>query len=169
MGPPGDWSLSSYLKIKSTGHLITHHPHDPRSKVAQSCLTLCDPMGCGLPGSSVHGIFQARSQGIFLTQGSNPGLPHCRQTLYPLHRQGSHMTQSQCLLPYYDPWIKSPSAWFCNNILLAHSHISPVTHNLWLLLCNNEKIDELLQRLKGPQCLKYLLFGPLQESFQSLL
>ena len=30
------------------------------SKVAQSCLTLGDPMDCSLPGSSVHGIFQAR-------------------------------------------------------------------------------------------------------------
>ena len=30
------------------------------SEVAQSCLTLCDPMNCSLPGSSVHGIFQAR-------------------------------------------------------------------------------------------------------------
>ena len=30
------------------------------SEVAQLCLTLCDPMGCSLPGSSVHGIFQAR-------------------------------------------------------------------------------------------------------------
>ena len=30
------------------------------SEVAQSCLTLSDPMGCSLPGSSVHGIFQAR-------------------------------------------------------------------------------------------------------------
>ena len=29
-------------------------------KVTQSCLTLCDPMDCSLPGSSVHGIFQAR-------------------------------------------------------------------------------------------------------------
>ena len=29
-------------------------------KVAQSCLTLCDPMDCSLPCSSVHGIFQAR-------------------------------------------------------------------------------------------------------------
>ena len=28
--------------------------------VAQSCLTFCDPMNCSLPGSSVHGIFQAR-------------------------------------------------------------------------------------------------------------
>ena len=31
-----------------------------RSEVAQSCLTLCDPMDFSLPGSSVHGIFQAR-------------------------------------------------------------------------------------------------------------
>ena len=30
-----------------------------KRKVAQSCLTLCDPMDCSLPGSSVHGIFQA--------------------------------------------------------------------------------------------------------------
>ena len=30
--------------------------------VAQWCLTLCDPMDCSLPGSSVHGIFQARIQ-----------------------------------------------------------------------------------------------------------
>ena len=48
--------------------------------VAQFCLTLCDPMDCSPPGSSVHRIFQARIltgmgwhallQGIFLTQGS---------------------------------------------------------------------------------------------------
>ena len=30
------------------------------SEVAQSCLTLHDPMDCSLPGSSIHGIFQAR-------------------------------------------------------------------------------------------------------------
>ena len=30
------------------------------SEAAQSCLTLCDPMDCSLPGSCVHGIFQAR-------------------------------------------------------------------------------------------------------------
>ena len=30
------------------------------SEVAQSCLTLSDPMNCSPPGSSVHGIFQAR-------------------------------------------------------------------------------------------------------------
>ena len=30
------------------------------SEVAQSCPTLCDPVDCSLPGSSIHGIFQAR-------------------------------------------------------------------------------------------------------------
>ena len=46
--------------------------------VAQSCLTLCDPMDCSPPGSSVHGIFPARilvatsySRGIFPAQESN--------------------------------------------------------------------------------------------------
>ena len=30
------------------------------NEIAQSCLTLCDPVGCSLPDSSVHGILQAR-------------------------------------------------------------------------------------------------------------
>ena len=32
---------------------------ESKSEVAQLCLTLCDPMDCSLPGSSIHGIFQA--------------------------------------------------------------------------------------------------------------
>ena len=34
-------------------------PNESESEVAQLCPTLCDPMDCSLPGSSVHGIFQA--------------------------------------------------------------------------------------------------------------
>ena len=34
--------------------------HKSESEVAQSCLTLRNPMDCSLPGSSIHGIFQAR-------------------------------------------------------------------------------------------------------------
>ena len=33
---------------------------ESKNEVAQLCLTLCDPMDCSLPGSSVHRIFQAR-------------------------------------------------------------------------------------------------------------
>ena len=34
--------------------------HESESEVSQSCPTLCDPMDCSSPGSSIHGIFQAR-------------------------------------------------------------------------------------------------------------
>ena len=59
--------------------------------VAQSCLTLCDPMDYSPPGSSAHRILQGRIlqwvaifffRGFFLTQGLNTGLLHCRQILY---------------------------------------------------------------------------------------
>ena len=61
--------------------------------VAQSCPTLCDSMDRSPPGSSVLGILQARmlewvaipfSRRIFLTQGLNPGLLHCRQILFTI-------------------------------------------------------------------------------------
>ena len=39
----------------------TQESLERESEVAQSCLTLCNPMDCSLPGSSVHAIFQART------------------------------------------------------------------------------------------------------------
>ena len=62
------------------------------------CPTLCDPMDCSLPGTSVGGdspgkntgvVCHALLQGVFPTQGLNPDLPHCRWTLYHLSHQGS--------------------------------------------------------------------------------
>ena len=60
-------------------------------KVAKSCPTLCVLMDY-----TVHGILQARILewdplllGIFPTQGSNPGLLHCRRILNQLSYQGS--------------------------------------------------------------------------------
>ena len=66
------------------------------SEVTQLCPTLCDPVDCSLPRSSIHGIFPGQSSGvgchfllqrIFPTQGSNLGLPHCRQTPYHLSQE----------------------------------------------------------------------------------
>ena len=59
--------------------------------VTQLCLTLCDPTDCSPPGFSVHGDSPDKNtgvdcyallQGIFLTQGLNPGLLHYRHILY---------------------------------------------------------------------------------------
>ena len=138
--------------------------------VAQWFLTLCDPMDCTPPGSSIHAIFQARMMGwvaisfsrgscqprdwtqvsctagrfftnwttrkaqkhffepvfffwgggkntevgchsllqIFPTQGSNPGLPLCRQTLCHLSHQGSPYFQTfllnMCFQTLGLPW-----------------------------------------------------------------
>ena len=132
--------------------------------VTQLCLTLCNPMNYNPPGSSVHGILQARIlewvaisfsimshmcnalyvcicmkwtllswvwlfatswmvafqspvsmdspgqntrvggrsllQGIFPTQGSNSGLPHCRQILYHVSHQGSPQYIYTCTHTY---------------------------------------------------------------------
>ena len=68
--------------------------------VAQSCPTLCNPKDCSPPGSSVYGDSPGKStgvgchallQGIFPTQGLNPGLLHYRRILYHLSYQGSPM------------------------------------------------------------------------------
>ena len=66
--------------------------------VDQLCLTLCSPMDCSQPGSSVYGDSPCKNtgvgchallQGISPAQGLNPGLPHCRQILYHLSHQES--------------------------------------------------------------------------------
>ena len=68
------------------------------SLVVQPCLTLCNPMDCSPPGSSVHGHSPGKNKrmnchalflGVIQTQGWNPGLPHCRWILYYLNHQGS--------------------------------------------------------------------------------
>ena len=50
-------------------------------KVTQLCLTLCDPMDCpwNSPGQKTGVGSLSLLQGIFPTQGSNPGLLHCRR------------------------------------------------------------------------------------------
>ena len=62
------------------------------------CPTLCDPVDCSLPGSSVRGNSPGKDtgvgcyfllQGIFPTPGSNSGLLYFRWTLYHLNHQGS--------------------------------------------------------------------------------
>ena len=61
--------------------------------VSQLCLTFCDPMDCNPPGSSVHGILQARILEWVACpppgdlRETEPRSPYCRQILYHLsHR-----------------------------------------------------------------------------------
>ena len=94
--------------------------------VAQSCLTLCHPMNCSPPSSSVHGIFFSGKntgagchfflQGIFLTQGSNPHLLHWQAESIPQSHLGSP------LYIYIYIYIKGNSLavqWLGHHILTA--------------------------------------------------
>ena len=93
--------------------------------VPQLRLTLCHPKGCSLPSSSIHGISQARIlewvvipffRGIFPTQGSKPGLPHCGQILYLLSHQGINYFSTGDSFQngntvYREPYHKRKDAW----------------------------------------------------------
>ena len=71
--------------------------------VAQSWVTLCDPMDCSPLGSTIHRILQA---GILewvampFSRGPNPGLRHCRQILYYLSHQGGTRKLEWAAYPY---------------------------------------------------------------------
>ena len=68
------------------------------------------PTDCSPPGSLVHGASPGKNtgvgchallQGIFPTQGPNPGLPHCRWILYHLRHQGIPTYAIASLKPRY--------------------------------------------------------------------
>jgi len=101
-----NYTTKCTLQIQCDLYQITNGIfHKPKTKtftihvclVTQSCPTLCNMINYSLPGSSIHedspgkntGVgCHALLQGIFLIQGSNPSLPHCRLILYHLY-QGS--------------------------------------------------------------------------------
>ena len=85
------------LRIISKGHGVPIWSNESESEVAQSCPTLCDPMDCSLPGSSVHGIFQAIVLEWIAISFSNPGF-----------KPGSSALQTDALLS--EPPGKSPGS-----------------------------------------------------------
>ena len=81
---------------KAWGNLNCKNSMGGSGLVAKLFPTFETPMDCSPPGSPVHGILQAGIlewvshfllQRIFLTQGLNLGLVHCRQILYQLSHQ----------------------------------------------------------------------------------
>ena len=80
-------------------------------------------------------------QGIFLTQGSNPGLPHCEQTLYHLSHQGSPRGNGLLRDLFSSKWFKALSSkfkWLINlELIFVFSGALYCVHvQLCLTLCN---------------------------------
>ena len=80
--------LLQWMKVKS------------ESEVAQSCPSLCDPMDCSLPGSSVHGIFQAR-----VLEWGAIAFSHIHTTVFKINNQPGSTVQHRELCSI-----------FCNNL-----------------------------------------------------
>ena len=98
------------------------------AKSLQLCLTLWHrqqptrlPRPWDSPGKNTGVGCHFLLQRIFLTQGLNPGLLHCRQMLYHLSHQGS--PRSKCLLI---SWLQSPSA-----VILEPTKIKSATVSLF--------------------------------------
>ena len=128
--------------------------------VAQSCPTLCDPMDCSPPGSSVHRIFPSKITGvdshallqeIFLTQGLNRGLLDCRWILYLLSHQGTQEYWSGQPLPspgdLPDPGIKLGSPALQADSLPAELPGKPTV----LLSLLYFSLPNILMRKLGPR------------------
>ena len=106
--PPGDQTVSC---LSCIGRWIFCHCNTwlQCSSVAQSCPTLCDPMDCSPPGSSVHGISQARmlewdaiasSRGSFQPRGGTcVSCISCigRRILYHYGTRGTHVGKGTLL------------------------------------------------------------------------
>ena len=92
--------------------------------VIKSCLTLCDPMDCSPPGSSVHGILQARILEWV-------AMPSCRGSSWPRNR--THISHTGRRILYHCATWEAPilshvlsmcsenRAYIFSSILVAHS------------------------------------------------
>ena len=121
-------------------------------KVTQLCPTLCDPMDCPWNSLGQHPGISSLSllQGIFPTEGSNPGLRHCRRIPYQWSHKGSpeeakiflkqtsyaSKISSSILLQPLDPMVYSLDLYITNNYIPFINSISGIysTENNLLLL-----------------------------------
>ena len=95
------------------------------SEVAQSFPTLCDPMDCSLPGSSVHGIFQARvlEWGAIASSGRMP-LGEAKSLAHGCVTDRSQPQNLSPVLYYSKPKPLCQHffrfSWFLGNIFSSH-------------------------------------------------
>ena len=129
--------------------------------LAQSCPSLCNPLHCSSPGSSVHVDSPGKNTGvgccallqrIFPTQGLNPGRPHFRWILNCLSHQGS---------PKIPEWMDSFS--LLQGIFPTQQSNPSLVHFRWILYCLSH------QGSRHPTCLTIVTVSTLVDSLSFLL
>ena len=92
--------------------------HESESEVAQSCPTFCDPMDCSLPGSSVHGIFQARLlEWVAIAFCKSPNVGSYKETFVSAqvlvgNRKHTILMGMKGLSTEVCTWLRNPTARF---------------------------------------------------------
>ena len=87
------WDMKSFRSIRRCKHYNTWNPHRCRQGMILVCqaysrLTLCNPIDCSPPGSSVHGVLQARTlEWVAMTSSRGSSL----------HRDQTHISYISCL------------------------------------------------------------------------
>ena len=102
------WILPKSPRLSAVNFLIGHHESE-----SETCSVVSDslwPHGLyspwNSPGQNIGMCRLSLLQGIFQTQGLNPGLLHCRQILYQLSHRGSPRTLEWIAYPF-----SSGSSW----------------------------------------------------------
>ena len=103
------------------------------SEVAQSCLTLSDPMDCSPPGSSVHGIFQAR----VLEWGAILYYYHLTHHIFspaPLTPKPFHLVVLCLPLPPYCLFPSQKPEWLLKMWVRSHHSSAQALQEVYILL-----------------------------------
>ena len=77
--------------------------------VCTLCLTLCNRTDCGPPGSSVHGISQARTPSVGLTKGRDCLSPDIRETRMYVFIVLHNLSTTQQKIMSYTEWLRTQS------------------------------------------------------------
>ena len=119
-------------------YILQYDYHHVLCLVAQSFPTHCDPRDCSPPGSSVHGVLQARIlewvallQEMFPTQGLNPSHPHCRWILYHLSYQEGLRILKWVASPFFRE-SSQPRNWNRVSCIAVRFFTSWATREAWL-------------------------------------
>ena len=125
--------------------------------------TLCNPTDCSSPGSSVHGILQARipeglsvpSPRIFLTQRLNSGLLYRRQTLLPFEPPGKPLKYLLCTnMTVITFTLYAFSVLWCSKVL----HSKYILEIFWSVLSSSIKFIICVANFTHLLAIVYLLY-----------
>ena len=129
---------------------------------AKSCLTLCDPMDCSLPGSSVHGIFPARIlEGVVMPSSRDRTCVSCIGTAHIYVCASVCVCVCLCMIYILHIYTHIQSPWGCKELdttetteqtyIHTHTHTHIYMHMyITELLCTQYCKSTILQLKKLP-------------------